>query len=156
MPHRHVYILTPFIILYLVHLNIHAILFEPYRMSLGDACDEDIDGDTVANETDNCPIHANGSQTDFDSDGLGDADGVNDGDDACAGTPPAVLISSDGCASGQLLELACPSDGEYRNHGQYVKCMAQEAERQVEEGLISDEEKDAIVGSAAASDIGKK
>lgn len=130
---------------------------------LGDACDPDIDGDSVANEEDNCPLHANQSQADFDSDGLGDAcdpdsdnDGVDNGQDACPGTSAMALVSDNGCSSGQLLELVCPSDGEYRNHGQYVQCIAHEAEQQVKDGLISDEEKDAIVGAAAESDIGKK
>ena len=39
---------------------------------LGDACDDDIDGDDVPNDGDNCPIDANTDQIDSDGDGLGD------------------------------------------------------------------------------------
>jgi len=42
---------------------------------LGDACDSDMDGDTVLNvpDNDNCPRVVNPTQTDTDSDGVGDA-----------------------------------------------------------------------------------
>jgi hypothetical protein len=50
----------------------------------------DVDGDTVANATDNCPLVANPSQLDTDHDGMGNAcdpdddnDGILDGADAC-------------------------------------------------------------------------
>jgi hypothetical protein len=39
---------------------------------LGDACDDDLDGDDVPNEDDNCPRHPNADQNDHDLDGLGD------------------------------------------------------------------------------------
>ena len=38
----------------------------------GDACDEDIDGDDILNEDDNCPMVFNPDQTDYDLDGIGD------------------------------------------------------------------------------------
>lgn len=40
---------------------------------LGDACDEDRDGDGVANASDNCADIANEDQADTDGDGSGDA-----------------------------------------------------------------------------------
>ncbi|MCZ6678310.1 MAG: thrombospondin type 3 repeat-containing protein [Candidatus Poribacteria bacterium] len=129
----------------------------------GNVCDPDDDGDTVDDGFDNCPLHANTSQADFDDDGLGDIcdpdaddDGVDNGLDQCAGTEFDVLVSANGCSSGQLLELECPSNGEYRNHGQYLKCIAHEVNRQVDDGLITEQEKGAIVGTAAKSDIGNK
>ena len=40
---------------------------------LGDECDDDMDADTVPNETDNCPGAGNTDQADADGDGVGDA-----------------------------------------------------------------------------------
>lgn len=40
--------------------------------NVGDACDEDRDGDNVANDEDNCPDVWNEGQTDIDEDGTGD------------------------------------------------------------------------------------
>ena len=48
---------------------------------LADCVDDDIDGDGLDNDGDNCPLVANESQDDVDNDGLGDAcDGDGDGD----------------------------------------------------------------------------
>jgi len=56
----------------------------------GDACDDDIDGDGLANESDNCPEVDNVDQADSDGDGTGDVcdddsdgDGIADEDDDC-------------------------------------------------------------------------
>jgi len=56
----------------------------------GDACDDDIDGDGLANESDNCPEVDNVDQADSDGDGTGDVcdddsdgDGIADEDDEC-------------------------------------------------------------------------
>ena len=130
---------------------------------IGDGCDPDVDGDGVENAGDNCRVNVNASQADFDGDGVGDAcdtdddnDGVADADDSCAGTAGDLPILSNGCSSPQLLVLACPKDVSYRNHGQYVQCVAHEAERQLRLGLITATEKDAMVASAATSSVGKK
>ncbi|KAK5648497.1 hypothetical protein RI129_003389 [Pyrocoelia pectoralis] len=40
---------------------------------VGDACDDDIDGDGIINSLDNCPKDANPNQKDVDGDGIGDA-----------------------------------------------------------------------------------
>ena len=48
---------------------------------IGDACDADKDGDSVMDNVDNCPLVANPSQLDTDSDGKGDiCDDDYDGD----------------------------------------------------------------------------
>jgi hypothetical protein len=56
----------------------------------GDVCDDDIDGDTLANASDNCPYVANLDQIDSDSDSFGDAcdpdsdnDTILNGEDNC-------------------------------------------------------------------------
>jgi hypothetical protein len=132
---------------------------------LGDVCDDDIDGDGTDNDIDNCPIVANSDQLDFDEDGLGDAcDDDIDGDgapndlDVCQFTPiDEVADLSTGCSINQL----CPCDGpigtsaSWKNHGKYVSCVAKSAESFVEQGLITEEEKDAIVSEAAKSVCGR-
>jgi hypothetical protein len=130
---------------------------------IGDVCDSDVDGDSIVNETDNCHVNPNGSQADFDGDGLGDAcdpdddsDGLVDGEDSCAGTASSVAILPNGCSSGQHLELVCPRDGTYRNHGAYVQCVAHVAEVQAEAGLISPDDKNGMVAIAAKSGVGKQ
>jgi hypothetical protein len=130
---------------------------------IGDACDNDLDGDGVLNEGDNCRVHVNASQADFDGDGSGDAcdpdddnDGVADAGDSCAGTALGVLILANGCSSPQHLELQCPVNSTYRNHGEYVQCVAHEAESQLASGLITVEKKDAMVATAAQSQVGSK
>ena len=100
---------------------------------------------------------------DTDEDGQGDAcdadddaDGVADAQDSCAGTALETTILANGCSSLQQLEMMCPATGTYRNHGQYVQCVAHEAEAQVAAGLITPQEKDAMVATAAKSQLGKK
>ena len=58
--------------------------------SAGDACDNDLDGDSINNNEDNCPFVSNRDQKDSDKDGVGDAcyedcdgDGVKNQDDVC-------------------------------------------------------------------------
>ena len=49
------------------------LIFETWSFSifLGDACDPDMDNDTILNEQDNCPKTPNRDQRDADRDGLG-------------------------------------------------------------------------------------
>lgn len=66
-------------------------------------CGGDSDSDTVLDACDNCPNHANQSQTDFDGDGFGnvcdgdiDDDGVPNESDVCDFTPPGTQVQPDG------------------------------------------------------------
>jgi len=61
------------------------------------------------------------------------------------------VVDSVGCSIEQL----CPCEGSWKNHGKYVSCVDHEAERFFESGLISEEDKDAIVSAAGQSQCGK-
>ncbi len=119
----------------------------------------DDDGDGVSNGSDACPGTAAGSAVD--ADGCAweqldeDQDGVLNGSDQCLGTAAGALVDANGCSGAQLVAGACPTTDSYKNHGQYVSCVAKAADAQVEAGLITDEEKDVIVSEAGGSDIGK-
>jgi hypothetical protein len=129
----------------------------------GDICDSDDDGDGYNDENDNCPVVPNADQADFDGDFVGDQcdtdddnDGVSDGNDMCQESPSGVELDENGCTSAQALVWKCPNDGDYRNHGQYMKCIVEEADRQVEVGLIADFQRGDVISEAAQKDVGKK
>ena len=126
---------------------------------VGDACDPDVDGDGTDDAEDNCPLDYNPNQSDGDGDGDGDAcdpdddnDGVSDETDACGGTAPGDIVDFDGCA----IEQYCPCDAGWKNHGAFVSCVAHTAQDFEDAGLITPDEKGAIVSEAAQSSCGKK
>jgi hypothetical protein len=80
-----------------------------------------------------------------------DGDGVPDSNDLCPGTPDGEVVNENGCSIDQL----CPCESPWKNHGQYVSCVAHAAEDFVAAGLITDAEKDAIVPEAGQSSCGK-
>lgn len=132
----------------------------------GDVCDADIDGDGVNNLIDNCPTTPNSGQSDFDSDAIGDAcdadidgDGVENDADICAATPfGAVVDPANGCSIAQLSPCQGPrgTDVPWRNHGKYVSSVAHSANSFLEQGLISEAEKDAIMSAAGESLCGRE
>jgi hypothetical protein len=124
----------------------------------GNACDADDDNDGV-NDTvpDNCPLTPNTDQADLDMDGEGDAcdldadgDLITDASEQCPLTQPDAVVNSAGCSIAQI----CPEQNSWKNHGAYVKCVAHASEDFEADGLISGEEKGAIVSEAGSSDIG--
>jgi hypothetical protein len=123
----------------------------------GDACDLDDDNDGVADESDNCPLTANTGQQDLDGDGLGDAcdvdddnDGVADGNDQCLATTIGEVVNANGCS----IADQCPCEGDWRNHGAYVQCVARTSGLFASAGLITAIQKDAIVSAGARSTCG--
>jgi hypothetical protein len=82
-----------------------------------------------------------------------DGDGVLNGFDECEDTPVDEIVDpSNGCS----IDQTCVCDDEWKNHGAYVKCVAQTSEDFVDLGLITEDEKDDIVSEAAESECGKK
>jgi DNA-binding beta-propeller fold protein YncE len=54
-----------------------------------------------------------------------DGDGVSDALDACPGTPAGDAVDAAGCALAQLCPCeGPPGGGAWRNHGDYVRCVA--------------------------------
>jgi hypothetical protein len=81
---------------------------------IGDACDPDIDNDTVPNGSDNCPLVYNPDQVDTDGNGVGDAcendfdgDTIPDSEDNCRGVPNPSQTDSDGDGYGNACDN-CP------------------------------------------------
>lgn len=87
-----------------------------------------------------------------------DGDGVPNLDDLCPETAIGADVNDDGCSGEQLVDVDCPCDTEpaWKNHGEYVSCVAHAAEEQLEAGLITQADKDAIVSARAKSGCGKK
>ncbi len=86
-----------------------------------------------------------------------DGDGVRDSLDQCPGTAAGSIVDTSGCSIDQLAPCGGPaSGGTWRNHGEYVSAVAQAAEQFLEQGLITEDQKDAIVAAAAQSDCGSK
>lgn len=84
----------------------------------------DLDGDGVANTSDNCPDVANADQVDTDSDGAGnacdtddDGDGVADADDNCPEDANADQVDADGDGIGAACDTDDTDDGSSADSG---------------------------------------
>jgi len=90
---------------------------------------------------------------DVDGDGFPLPDDCDDSDPSVfPGAPDLPGDSLDQDCDGML---ACDPGGAWRNHGQFVSCVAQEANDLLQAGLIGEDQKDEIVSAAAQSDVGK-
>lgn len=132
----------------------------------------DSDGDGVSDNEDNCPDDANADQANYDGDLEGDVcdadddnDGCLDGDDPKQFSNIEATVDIDGCDSGveNRVTSTCGytmSDmidaleaGNYKNHGAFVRTVAKLTKSWVDEGLISQLEKDAIMSCAGGANI---
>lgn len=85
-----------------------------------------------------------------------DGDGIGDELDFCPDTLAGATVGATGCSGVQEVTEACPVDGDYRNHGDYVSCTSHAVEEAVADLLLTEAEGEAIVSAAGQSDIGKK
>lgn len=67
---------------------------------------------------------------------------------------PGTMVGSTTLAADLFFD-ACPLTDPWKNHGQYVRCVAFHSEELLSQGLISQEEADAAVSAAARSTVGK-
>jgi hypothetical protein len=111
--------------------------------TLSETCIND-DDDTVCDEVDNCLGVTNSDQADRDHDGNGDA---------CDVCPDSATNEVDD--SGVCVTDPCPCDAEWKNHGEYVSCVAHETTRLVREGSMTHQERGAAVSAAGQSSCGK-
>ncbi|XP_076356143.1 cartilage oligomeric matrix protein-like [Tachypleus tridentatus] len=75
---------------------------------IGDACDEDADGDGIINDPDNCPLVPNPNQEDTDPDG---PDKLGDACDNCPQIPNPEQTDSDNDGYGDLCDPDADNDG---------------------------------------------
>jgi hypothetical protein len=125
----------------------------------------DDDSDGLGNSCDNCVDVPNIDQMDYDGDQVGDAcdpdvdgDGVVNENDSCPESQAGAIVHpNDGCSIEELAPCAGPRDSSqpWANHGRYVSTLAHTAERFLKAGLISVEEKGAIVANAGRSSCGR-
>lgn len=120
-------------------------------------CPLDTDEDGVEDYLDACPATPIGVTVDAVGCPLDtDEDGVEDYHDACPATPAGAIVSASGCSGAQAVSLVCGIADEYRNHGQYVSCVAHAVKDAVAAGLLTEEERGGIVSDAGQSDVGQK
>jgi len=50
----------------------------------------------------------------------------------------------------------CDPNADWKNHGQFVRCVAHETDALIELGVLTEEEGDVLISTAAQSDVGKK
>jgi hypothetical protein len=137
----------------------------------------DIDGDEVCGNLDNCPDTTNGDQANSDHDSIGNEcdtcpyDPENDADDDtvcgdiddCPGSFVAETVVIDGCdsrAENHLFDEGCTMrdliatcENNANSHGEFVSCTAHLTNDWKGQKLISGKEKGAIQSCAGQADI---
>jgi hypothetical protein len=114
----------------------HTVLYRATDNSGNALEDGSVTFSVIASDSDGCP----GSD-------IRDTVIIGDNDSTVAN-----VDTGDGCTINDLID----EDGEYANHGKFVKHVRQVTDALVADGIISDQEKGRIMNAAARSDVGKK
>jgi plastocyanin len=114
----------------------HTVLYRATDNSGNASEDGSVTFSVIASDSDACP----GSD-------IRDTVIIGDNDSTVAN-----VDTGDGCTINDLID----EDGEYANHGKFVKHVRQVTDALVADGIISDQEKGRIMNAAARSDVGKK
>jgi hypothetical protein len=80
-----------------------------------------------------------------------DRDGVPNNRDLCPDTAMGDAVNADGCSIAQL----CPCEGPWRNHAEYVRCVQETSAQFERSGLITRDQRRAIIREATHSNCGK-
>ena len=150
-------------------LRIHGVALTDEELEQVLGTPPDCDGDGVSDDLDLCRATPAGAVVDEDGCsivqlcgvdlGWGDAstgedldaDGTLNENDACPCSDPGQTALVAGCT----LDDLCSCDGGWRNHGQYVKCVSHSTRDLARSGVLTEEEREALVELAAESDCGK-
>ena len=92
---------------------------------IGDACDDDDDGDT--SDSDN--------------------DGVSDEVDQCPNSTESAIVDSVGCS----IDDYCPCNGNWKSRGKYISCIAKNSKEFERVGMISKWQRVRIIVGAVKS-----
>jgi sugar lactone lactonase YvrE len=85
-----------------------------------------------------------------------DGDGVADTSDACPGTAEGDVVGADGCGLAQRCPCSGPEQGgEWRNHGQYLRCVGQVASEFRDAGVVASSAGGQLVREASRSECGR-
>jgi hypothetical protein len=85
-----------------------------------------------------------------------DADGIRDAEDKCASTRAGAVANSDGCSIDDLVPCDGSTDGDWKNHGAYMRAYSMTATQFCTAGLIGSATRDALVAAAAQSSCGAR
>jgi uncharacterized repeat protein (TIGR03803 family) len=86
-----------------------------------------------------------------------DDDGIVDGEDECPNTPPGAVVDEGGCSLEQRVPCEGPRQGgRWRNHGQHLTAVIKLTSDWLARGIISEQQGEKIIGTAARSNCGRR
>ena len=112
-------------------------------------CDGDPNATCTANYCGGCHAlftDADGNAVDCDADS--DGDGVDDVDDLCPDTAPGRRVNADGCSGRQYVDMECGDVSDYRWGIRYVMCVTRASARAHRHGLLTRQERAALIRRA--------